>query len=365
MHKYPKVRRIGHSSTDGLFASDSHRLIITEKFDGNNFRFSLDENGKIQFGSRNTKLGSDLDEIGGMFENVAQYIVDTVDPDDLRELEERWDQATSASVDSFTYFGENAVQHTISEYDWEEVPQFQLFDVWIQYEDGDGEWCQWFIEDERKEAWEEEDLILDDDGLDYFTVEAIADYLGIETAPVVFTTTVGEFLENDLDEYEVPTSVYREDDGPAEGIVLRNPTTGVKAKYISDEFAERHKSSKQGEMVDPENDNHMLISKHVTERRIEKNVQKLLEEPQYDYDAVEMEMMQDLHEMVWVDVWAEDYEEIIFENWTLDLDRAHNKAASKCAQYLQDLMRSQTMPVKQVDTGTGRVVGEDLEEADS
>lgn len=112
-------------------------------------------------------------------------------------------------------------------------------------------------------------------------------------------------------------------------------------------------------MVDPDDDNAMFVHKHVTERRIEKNVQKLIEEPGTGYDDVEMEMMEDLHETVWRDVWEEDLEEIIFEDYVLDLDRAHNSTANKAANYLRKLLQSNKNPVAVVDTKRGETVGVD------
>ena len=348
MKRYPKVRRPGHSSCEGLFSHDDHHLVITEKFDGNNFRFTLDGD-ELRFGSRNQDIGTDPDNVGDMFVDVANYIDDRINPDDLRELEDRWDHNIDVDVESIVLFGENAVQHTIDEYNWERVPQFQLFDVYLEYEDG-GTWCHWYIPDDRKESLEDEDVLVDDGGLVYFTVEDIADWLGLETVPVFERTTVGDF---DIEEFEVPESHYRSDGGPAEGVVLRNMTTGVKAKMISDEFAERHKSAKQGELIDPNDDTGKFLSKHVTPQRIEKNAAKLIEEPNNGHDEFGMELMSDLHWEVWHDVWTEDYEEIIKTGWTLDLSEAHNRTARKTAGHLQDMLNAGKTPVAVVNPGTG------------
>jgi len=59
---------------------------------------------------------------------------------------------------------------------------------------------------------------------------------------------------------------------------------------------------------------------------------------------------------VWRDVWAEDYEEIIETDWTIDMKKAHNETASKCARRLRDLLQSGDTPVTVVDVGTGDVI---------
>lgn len=356
--KYNKVRRPGHSSVNGLFDQELHRFIVTEKFDGNNFRFQRDGD-QFRFGSRKCDLGTDPDEIGGMFEDVTEYIIEHVSPEDVQLLEERWSKQIQGEPDvTLTFFGENAVQHTVDEYDWNQVPQFQLFDIYVEY-DGDGEWLQWTIPEETMDQLEAAGELVDDDGLKEFTVTAVAEWLGIPTVPVVSETTVGEFIdEHDLADYEVPESVYRNDGGPAEGVVFRNEVTGVKAKYISDEFAERHRSAKQGDLEaqNTEFDHYAFLENHATTRRIHKNIGKLLEEPDNGYSDVEMDMMADLHLVVWRDIWAEDYEEIIAQDWVLDLNELHNKVANKCANKLRAMMQAGETPVAVVDPESGETV---------
>lgn len=349
--KYPKVRRPSHSETDSLFASDDHRLVITEKFDGNNYRLCRDGDD-LRFGSRNVDLGTDPDEIGGMFEDVTEYLLEMITPSDLAALEEQVRDVagvSEADVD-VVLFGENAVQHTIDDYVWEDVPQFQLFDVWAEWshpdtgERLDGTWLRWQTTKQPLD------------------VQYVAAYLGLETVPVVDVTTVGAFLDRvELDDYTVPSSVYRPGDKPAEGVVFRNVDTGVKAKYISDEFAEKMESAKSSSMAgaDDPHDHWEFLDQHVTKQRIRKNIAKLLERPDNDYDELEMRMMEDLHIVVWRDVWAEDYEDIISTTWTLDLDELHNKVASRCATHLRELIESDTKPVAVVDPETGDQLDEE------
>lgn len=319
LKKYPKVRRPTHPDTDGLFAHPEHELVITEKFDGNNFRFGYDD-GELRFGSRNVDLGTDVDEIGGMFDDVSDYIADTVDPNWLAILEDAYDAPV-------TVFGENAVEHTIEDYQWEEIPQFQVFDVFVRCDDG-RQWLPW------------------DD------VEHIAERLDLETVPVVERTTVEEF---DVEEFEVPASTYRPDGGVAEGVVIRNTVNAVKAKVISEEFAEKHESAKSNEdsFTKASGDIGKFLANHVTARRIEKNVETLIDSPEHDYEAPVMEMMPDLAPAVWEDAWEEDWHDIIYEDYELDIGECRSKTSSKTAKVLRKIMKEQ--PV--VDPGTGEVIG--------
>lgn len=347
---------------------DGHELIITEKLDGNNFRFQRDGD-ELRFGSRNVDLGTDVDEIGGMFEQVTDYLAETVDPQDLRALEDLW-QITHEPCENatITLFGENAVQHQISEYEWEAMPQFNLFDVHVECDgDADGTWLRWGLLEDDKEYQRETYELLEGGPIEFFTVEDVADFLGLETAPLHAWTTVGEFLdENDVSEWDVPKSVYRTDGGQAEGVVFRNPATGVKAKRISDDFAERkakkHGSGGGGGGSDGPSDHEQFLTTHATNNRIEKNIGKVIEAPDNDHDSVEMEMMPILHLKVWRDIWAEDYEEIISTKWTLDLDNLHNSVANKCAARLKKLLQSGDVPVSVVEPTTGTVADELLGE---
>lgn len=350
MKRYPKVRRPGHSSVTGLFQADDDTLYITEKMDGNNFRVTENGDGLV-FGSRNHPIGSDPTAVGEMFEDVAHYVDETIYPGKLQTLAFRYGEENiyeSVSVTPhLTLFGENAIQHTISEYDWEHVPQFQLFDVWLDYRTGV------FSQSGKLEETNETCVLHDGRWLSWREVEEVSDALGIPTVPVIEETTVGEF---DFENFEVPASVYRDDGGPAEGVVIRNPRTGQKAKYLSEAFVERHSSAKQGNLVNPDDDGQAFLAKHVTERRIEKNIAKLLEEPDNGHDELGMELMEDLHWEVWQDVWAEDYEEIIATNWILDLNRTHNLTAGKAAEHLRKILQSGEVPVTVVDPSRGDVV---------
>lgn len=324
MRKYPKLRRPGHPETEGLLADQNDELVITEKCDGNNVRFTHDD-GELHFGSRNCIIANDPERVDPMFADVVGHVQTVVDAEDLESMAKAINHGSGPSCDSVTLFGENAVEHTL-EYRWDEVPQFQLFDVWVDNDDG-GFW------------------------LDWDSVQTHAGVHGLATVPEVERMDVVDFHPND---YEIPDSEYR--DGVAEGIVVRNTSNQVRAKIISEEFAEKHKSAKSKNYNETDADK--LVDQHCTPRRVEKCVQTLLGEPDYDYDAIEMEMMEDLHELVWEDVWAEGWHDIIYTDWEIEFETAHSRVASRTATHLRELMKDQTV----VDPGTGETAGQYLDE---
>lgn len=292
MKRYPKIRRIGHPDADGVLADGE--LVILEKVDGNNFRFRLTESGKLRFGSRRTKLGTDPDGIGGQFDDVTDYLAETVDRAALSRLEREHGP--------LVFFGENAVEHTL-EYDWERLPQFLGFDVWLADE----------------EAFAPYDLAVE-------LIEAV----GLEPAPLVERTTAAAFREShvpadgdrsDVD-YEIPESQYR--DGPAEGVVVRNVATGRRAKIVAEAFRERRESTDDG----PTTDTERLVETYCTDARIRKAIFRLVDEG--EWDAVEMPMMRDLPMAVIEDVFREEAREIALNDWEIDTRELRKRVGRRC-----------------------------------
>jgi len=66
---YPKIFALGHRALAALF--DGH-IIIQEKYDGSQFTFFLDDEGRLRFRSKRTDL--DPDETKGLFANSIQAV---------------------------------------------------------------------------------------------------------------------------------------------------------------------------------------------------------------------------------------------------------------------------------------------------
>lgn len=295
MKRYPKIRRPGHRDTGPL--CESGRITVLEKLDGNNFRFERTESNDLRFGSRRTKLGTEPDGIGGQFDAVTDYLAETVDVSRLAAFERE--------LGPLVLFGENMVEHTLA-YD-PAAPQFLGFDVW-QADPG------------RFMSFEE--------------AARVFEAIGLRTVPVVETIDATAFAAEygtgtDVD-YEIPESAYR--DGLAEGVVLRNDASGVRAKVVASEFHERHESASD----EPETDTERLVDRYCTDARIEKAAHRLVDEG--EYEDLQMRMMESLPMAVVDDVFDEEHEEIVRADWEIDMEELRNRVSNRCVPVLEDLV---------------------------
>ncbi|WP_439026734.1 RNA ligase family protein [Haloarchaeobius sp. DT45] len=296
MKRYPRIRRVGHPDVDDVF--DRGELVVCEKLDGNNFRFRCTAEDDLQFGSRTTKLGTDPDGIGGQFDAVTDYLAETVDREALAAL--------VAEHGDLVFFGDNMVEHTL-EYDWESVPQFLGFDVWLAAE-------------ERFASFER--------------AAALFETVGLQTVPVVDRLPAEEFAAEygtGDPSYEVPASQYH--DGRAEGVVIRNETTHQRVKLVSEAFRERHKKPTDDE---PECDEERLVERYCTAGRVRKTAHRLVDEG--EWGELQMRMMEDLPMAVVEDVFAEEHTEILRTDWELDMPTLRNRVSKRCAGKLEEMV---------------------------
>ncbi len=297
--KYPRIKRCGHPDTDELYRDPADTLIITEKLDGNNFRFTRDGD-ELRFGSRNTNLGTDGEEIGGQFEDVTDYIIDRATIDDVCQVEE------IVGGQEIVVFGENlGFDHIIRDY-VDETPIYQIFDIYLV---DDQDWAR-------------------RDDLEWF-----ADILDLPVAPVVQRTTVEDF---DHTEYEIPSSQFRPGEEPPEGVVVENQRNMARGKLITEQYTEKKKEGYGGDgRRDDIDGTKKIVNTYVTEARIKKQVHKMQVEEDRE---LSMEMMEDLHERVWEDCWEEEWQELIYKDETINLKEGHNMAARKSAAVLRDMI---------------------------
>jgi len=303
--KYPKIRRLGHDKTKGILES-GEELILLEKLDGQNFRLKLDEESDmILYGSRNTLFKEydapqHYEDIGGTFQKGARYIENNIDKEKLKELNEEYGEVQ--------IFGENMVKHTL-DYEWDEIPQFLGFDIWTE-----------------EEGW-----------LEYDKMCVLMTELGLEVAPIFDSMDAGEFDHKD---YEIPESQFR--DGKAEGVVIRRSSDtdkqgswrGSRAKYLSEEFEEKHKSAKSG--AEPMTDDEELVETYATDGRIRKHINKLTVDEGKD---LEMSLMDELPMRIVEDIWQEEHQELVRTNKKIDMKQFRSLVASKCVPILKKKIR--------------------------
>lgn len=291
MKKYPKLRYPGEEETQGLFATGT--VVIQEKLDGANFRFTWDPNDGLTFGSRRT-WGDGLQE--EQFAEPIWYIDSYVNRDALETLYEERGR--------LLFFGEAMNPHTIS-YDWEEMPEFIGFDVW----------------DVAGEGF-----------LDHDEAYGIFDAIDLPTAPVIDVIEAEEWEDYD---FSCPVSEYY--DGKAEGVAFKNHDTGVYGKFVREDFKEKNNQTFGKPKKYQESGAEKMAYQYVTEARVEKAAYKLRDEG--GWGDLKMEMMEELPEQVIRDMAEEEAGNIFMgENWEIDTAELRSIISSRCASILQRMI---------------------------
>lgn len=308
MRKYPSIRYPGEKEAEGTFAAGE--VVVQEKIDGANFRFTLEENldeqyhtedREIAFGSRNVQFKNKKDE-NKQFKRPIEYIRETVDPDSIRALEE--------DNTRLTFFGEAMTPHTL-EYNWEESPPFVGFDVWDEVS---GRWLSY-------DDWD----------------MCFKAYLGLDSAQVLDVVPVDEW-----DEYEVtvPESEYGE--VKAEGLTFKNYDTQTFAKFVREDFKEKHKKTFGRPTSHEASGAEKLSYNYVTNARIKKNAHKLVDEG--DWDSLQMEMMEDLPTRVIRDMADEEAGNIFMEeSFEVDIGEFRSTTSGRCASVLRNMINKEAV----------------------
>lgn len=306
MKKFPKIKYPNDPETDGLLNGD---VVVTEKFDGANFRFKIDDDG-ISIGTRNIVYEDPDDEnFPNAFKHARKWLRDL--PQDVK------DYIHGAGV----FFGEAMHLHSLDyeNIDWQTPakgsphvplddpqPNVVLFDWWQ-----DGSWADW------------EDF------------EKLCDVLGLPKTPVL-ARGPGESLKED-DAFQIPDkSAFG---GPPEGIVVRRQDGSIRAKKVSTDFKEKNAQA----FNDPskaQSDAAEFLAMFLTEGRIRDVAHDLVDEG--DYDALKMEMMQDLPQAVLQDIMDEEGWNLLNNEYGFECEfdddfksSVRSKASSRCAKVLK------------------------------
>ena len=236
--KYIDVIRYGKSSTNGVI-NEGDYITITEKIDGANASFRLDETNPLGIScySRNTPL-TEENRLRGFYDWVIENIVpikDKLNP-------------------NYVYFGEWNVSHTV-QYKPEIQKKFYLFSIWN--------------EEGELHKYESDEV-----------VKYEAGRLGIDTVPYFYE---GEFISYEHMLSFVGKSDLTVEPNTGEGIVVKNVKYFDKynkqcfVKLVSEKFAE---VNKQKAPKNPNIDKEFLdlIKSVLTKARVEKLLYKLVDE---------------------------------------------------------------------------------------
>jgi len=316
LKKYDKIKRVGHDQNKKMFENGGDRLVVKEKMDGANFRWTYNEDGEPVFGSKNVKYTIDgepdySENVDGRFTDAIKFVKEEAD---VEGFEDQY-----GGLSRYTFFGENMVQHSL-DYDWRKVPQVLGFDV---YDHEEGEYV-----DPELAAY-------------------MFDELGIKTVPVVHTNlTVSEFKERHEDDgFEVPESKYR-GEGKAEGVVIINVDReepdlsgfNYRAKTVTEEFKEKHKERTGArQSVEAVHDYEKVVSKYCTDNRVRKKIHRMQNEGR----DLGMELMENkgssdgLPIRVAKDIVKEEYDDLVTSNWEVDFKEFRSAVAKRCVHVLR------------------------------
>lgn len=293
--KYVKIKTLGDKENEAIFVRDDDDIIVEEKMDGANTRvYILDD--KIIFGSRNVQLTSNdgtIDNIPRNFKRSNEYI-----------------HKKLAGIDMHRYsglilFGETMVRHTL-DYNWLHIPPMLMFDI---YDTKTGNY------------------------LPYDKKIAIFNELDLPVVPLVMRKKAVELRKIKIDDDFVPKSAWR--NGRAEGVVLKNYTSQIFAKYVRSRFKEDNRQAFGGSKKCAKDDSEKVVYAYCTNPRIEKAIMKLVDERDMPID---IKMMQYLPKTVWEDIVEEECANLLHSNYVLDMKRIRKSIAKRCLAVLQQMI---------------------------
>lgn len=316
MKKFPKIKKI--YDVKGVISSGN--IVVTEKIDGANARFSFNSENDILFGTRNTKQTKDgkpleVSEMNKNFRHCYKYLQENVNFEKLEEIE---------GYEDMTFFGESLQKHRINYDSWEgnnpdvssDVANFIGFDIY--------------------------------DGtkfLKFDKVQEIYDTIGLETVPVMYSGSVNGI---NWDNFVVPKSEFREKDksankdfnkkGLAEGVVVTNQNTMKKAKIVHPQFKETSESGsgKSYKLTEEDKKANKFVNKYITKARVLKIAHKI--KNKREEEKLKIEFMSELPLSVIDDVFEE--ENISFDRDNEDImSKVRSKASSKCSNILKEAIR--------------------------
>lgn len=288
-HKYKKIKKLGDEENEDIFKDANDLIYIQEKVDGGNFRFYINTDGELIFGSRGQVIEEENKDKKN-FMRCLNHVRDTLKDRDLNDFK------------GMIFYGECMIKHTIG-YDWENTPSFLGFDI-------------------LKENGE---FVHNDD------MYAIYDSLGLDTVPLIKTMIAGDIKE--FTNKDVPKSKFY--GGQAEGVVLKNSTKQIYAKYVRDAFKEKNKEEFGMCKKHTETDEDYFTAVYCTNARIEKIVWKLTD----DGSKLHLSMMPLLIKAVYKDIWEENWNEITStKQKTVNFDKLKRAFTRRCFSVLSNII---------------------------
>lgn len=307
--KYDKIKVIGDEENKDIFKNKSDEIILQEKLDGGNARIYITKKKQIIFGSRTQQLTSDEGEDTNVEKNFRRFV---------NYVRERWDDVKYIAPDLSGYilYGENMVAHTM-QYDWEKIPPFLGFDV---YNMKTGKY------------------------LNYKDVKKIFKSLKLEMVPILKICKAKDIKP--MTDEDIPISKYASissKDQQAEGVIYKNYNRQVMCKIVRQKFKEKNKEVFGGSKKFAKTDDEYFTAVYCTNARIDKCIFKLIDEGK----GLSMTMMGDLLNMVYKDIWEENWNEIAFSKKKIDLLNLKRLMSKRCLEVLKQSMFNNALSQKE------------------
>lgn len=295
--KYTKIKILGDEENKDIFSNPKDEIIIEEKIDGANFRFMITKEGNIIFGSRTQQLTSDEGEDTNVEKNFRRCV---------EFIREKWNNLKydGTNLSHLIFYGENMVKHTMN-YDWEKIPPYLGFDIYD---------------------------ITENEYVDGYHKQMIFEQIGLETVPIIKICKAKEITK--IEDNSVPESKYASissQDRQAEGIVFKNYDKQIFAKYVREKFKEKNKEVFGGGKKFAKTDDEYFCAVYCTNARIDKCIFKLVDEGK----KLDMSIMGDLLNMVYKDIWEENWNEISFSKRKIDLLNLKKLVSKRCLEVLK------------------------------
>jgi len=310
--KYHKIKRSGDDENKDIFTSPEDEIIIEEKLDGANFRFHINKNGKVIFGSRNQQLTSNEGEDTNITKNFKRCV------EFVRESLRGVSKEYLKDLIGLIFYGETMIKHTMS-YNWDIIPSFLGFDI------------------KSNTGY-----------LDYDLKKAIFNNLGLEIVPLVWRGKVNElssFLGNDegkIVDNHIGITKYPPISNPktlCEGWAIKNYNKQIFMKVVRDKFKEANSATFGGNPKYNKVDdtiNSVLVFKFCTNARIEKMILKLQDEGH----KLEMKLMGTLPKRVYADVVEEEWKYIVYSKKKVDFSALNKMMTKRCLAVLKQTIEN-------------------------
>lgn len=263
------------------------KAVVQEKIDGANFRFRF-EDGSIKFGTRNIEFPASL---SGQYGDACFY------------LTEKFKDELVKKYNKYTFYGELCIQHTLV-YDFANMPLFIGFDI----KDPSGKFIPY---PQNKEIFAEFNIAFVPVVLETEVTKENRDNFFIHLETLIPESKYGHFL--------------------AEGVVVKFYDNDEIVKYVREEFKEENAAVFGGHLNDGEHKEFIPEHQYVTNRRIKKVIEHLLDEG----EKLEMELMPKLIKYVLKDIVEECAYDIFTSSYTINFKNLRKYIGLRCRTLLK------------------------------